>query len=117
MNIYNFHPKTGEYLGEGKADQDPKDPDNWLIPAFAVTEPPPDAQEGKVRYFDGEWKLKDEDKQEPSKDVDPKDAVKRQVAELEATLTQRKILEMLASGDNSFAVSLMAQIEGLEKRP
>lgn len=41
MKIYNAHPETREYIGEGFADPDPLDIGNWLIPAYAYKEPPP----------------------------------------------------------------------------
>ena len=60
MKIFNYHPDTFEYLGEGVADKDPLDPSNWLIPACAVTYPPPDPIEGKIIYFeDARWIYKD----------------------------------------------------------
>lgn len=60
MKIYNYHPETFEYLGEGLADPNPLEPGNWLIPASSVTFPPPDHIEGKLRYFEnGSWVYKD----------------------------------------------------------
>lgn len=54
--IYHYHPKTGELVGQGKADADPMDQGNWLIPAHATTEAPPALQVGFARVFlDGEW--------------------------------------------------------------
>ncbi|HEX7116253.1 MAG TPA: hypothetical protein VF193_14090 [Steroidobacter sp.] len=41
MDIYHFHPDSGEYLGLGQADPDPLVRGNWLIPACATTETPP----------------------------------------------------------------------------
>jgi hypothetical protein len=60
MKIYNYHPDTYEYLGEGVADPDPLDPGNWLIPGNSVTFPPPDAIPGKnIHFEDGSWIYKD----------------------------------------------------------
>lgn len=54
--IYHYHPATGEFLGTGQADPDPKGQGNWLIPAYATTETPPEEQAGFARVFlDGEW--------------------------------------------------------------
>lgn len=36
MDIYHYDALTGEFLGQGKADPDPLQPDNWLIPAHGV---------------------------------------------------------------------------------
>ena len=119
MDIYNIHPKTGQYLGAGKADPDPKDPDNWLIPAFAVTQAPPAEVAGKLRVFEGKgWTYKDEPKpaEDPVKEVDPKDAIRAQIAQLEATLTPRRILEFIVAGDKTFATQLDAQLAALRSQ-
>jgi len=60
MKIYNYHPDTFEYLGQGIADPDPLDKGNWLIPGNSVVTPPPLPIEGKtIHYQDGEWIYKD----------------------------------------------------------
>lgn len=60
MKIYHYDQNTGEYLGDGEAAADPLEPGRWLIPAWATTIAPPEAVEGKVRYFDGlEWAYRD----------------------------------------------------------
>jgi hypothetical protein len=53
MKVYHYDEKTGELLGDGDARPDPMEPGRWLIPAFATTVAPPEAQEGKMRCFDG----------------------------------------------------------------
>lgn len=53
MDIFHYHPDTGEFLGQGLADQDPRDGDNWLIPAHATTTEPPTALAGKARVWGG----------------------------------------------------------------
>lgn len=56
LTIFHYHPATGEFLGTGQADPDPKDQRNWLIPAYATTEVPPEGQAGFARVFlGGEW--------------------------------------------------------------
>lgn len=56
MDIYHYHPTTGELLGMGLADPDPLTPDNWLVPAHATTVEPPASESGKARVFgNGEW--------------------------------------------------------------
>lgn len=52
MEIYHYHPETGEYLGKGSADADPLVDDNWLIPAHATPIAPPEVGAGKVAVFD-----------------------------------------------------------------
>lgn len=46
--IYHAHPITGEYLGPGEADPDPMDDENWLIPAHAYLDAPPNARKGEA---------------------------------------------------------------------
>ena len=60
MKIYHYHPTTGEYIGEGMADKDPLEENNWLIPAHATHIAPPPQAEGKSITFDGaEWQYVD----------------------------------------------------------
>jgi hypothetical protein len=62
MKIYNYHPDTFEYIGQGEADQDPLDPTHWLIPGNSVVLPPPDSVEGKTINFNEEtqtWVYRD----------------------------------------------------------
>lgn len=61
MKIYHYHFKTGEFLSTGEADADPMVEGNYLIPANATTEEPPEAEENKVLVFsDGNWSLVDD---------------------------------------------------------
>ena len=56
MKIYHFSPVSGLLMGEGVADQDPLDPDNWLVPAFATPMAPLAAADGKtVNFINGAW--------------------------------------------------------------
>jgi hypothetical protein len=47
MNIFHYHPDTGIYLGQGKADESPLEPGVWLIPAHATEQEPPQPGEGE----------------------------------------------------------------------
>lgn len=69
MQIYHYHPVTGEFLGEGTADESPLEPGAYLVPANATTTAPPTAMSGKVRVWRGEWLF--EDKQFEEQPVDP----------------------------------------------
>ncbi|MFP2768337.1 DUF4376 domain-containing protein [Oceanisphaera sp. KMM 10153] len=58
MDIYHYHPTTGEYLGSGKADLDPLQHDNWLVPAFATNSTPPAVTDNHAPvYANGTWSL------------------------------------------------------------
>lgn len=63
MEIYCAHPVTREYLGPSLADPNPLEPDNWLIPAHAYADAPPDVPAGQAaqRTEDGSaWLLVDD---------------------------------------------------------
>jgi len=54
--VYHYHPDTKEFLGESVPRKDPKDPESYLIPAYAVEETPPLLIKGKARiYENGRW--------------------------------------------------------------
>lgn len=63
MNIYHYHPETGEYMRTAEAKLDPRESEIqgqevYLIPACATLIAPPEAEEGMARVFDGEaWSL------------------------------------------------------------
>lgn len=51
--IYNYHPETGEYLGQATANVSPREPGVLLVPAFAVPVAPPAAGERqRICYLD-----------------------------------------------------------------
>lgn len=59
MDIFHYRHDTGEYIGPGIADENPLDPENPIIPAFATYLAPPEGADKKVRVFEsGAWKLK-----------------------------------------------------------
>lgn len=56
MDIWNYSPTTGELISQGVADNDPLDPNNWLLPAFSTSIVPPAPQSGSARVFsNGSW--------------------------------------------------------------
>ncbi|MEQ6290539.1 hypothetical protein ACFPAG_07950 [Vogesella sp. GCM10023246] len=51
--IYNYHPVTGEYLGQAVANVSPREEDVLLVPAFAaVAAPPPVGERQCACYLD-----------------------------------------------------------------
>jgi hypothetical protein len=68
MQIYHYHPTTGEYLGEGTADASPLEPGVYLIPANATATAPPTAMTGKVRVWRDEWQFEDVQENEQTQD-------------------------------------------------
>lgn len=56
MKIYHYNSTTLEYVGEGLADKDPLDSNNWLVPANATTTEPLAPQENKtINFINNEW--------------------------------------------------------------
>jgi hypothetical protein len=58
MIIYNYSSLDFAFTFQSKADQDPLDPTNYLIPAFATTIAPPTPGEHEAACFiNGAWQL------------------------------------------------------------
>jgi hypothetical protein len=56
MNIYHYHPATGELVGQSIAEPDPLVSGEFLVPAHATVSPPPAAVVGKARCWrNGVW--------------------------------------------------------------
>ena len=61
VKIFNYHPKTGEYISEQEARPNPVTAGEYLIPAHATTTAPPESTPGKARVFSGvEWSQADD---------------------------------------------------------
>lgn len=54
LPIYHADGLTGEYIGTGFAERDPRVEGNWLIPASAYTDKPPETEKGYVAIYNGE---------------------------------------------------------------
>lgn len=61
MRIFNYHPQTGEFLSESLASVDPMNEERHLIPLYATTVEPPEAQERKARIIRNDaWEYVDD---------------------------------------------------------
>lgn len=50
--IYHYHPVSREYLGYSEADESPREPGNYLIPAFSTLTQPPATGDREIAVFD-----------------------------------------------------------------
>lgn len=58
MDIYNYHPDTGEHLSQSAARENPLDEGEYLIPANATTMAPPIPGDNQAAIFvGGTWSL------------------------------------------------------------
>ena len=58
MEIFNYAPTTGVFLGSGNASPSPLEPGVWIIPANATVIQPPTVPSGQQAVWDGEaWQL------------------------------------------------------------
>ena len=58
MRIYNYDPETGEYLGEGLADESPLEQGIFLVPAYATDKPVPALKSGEAAILtDDDWRV------------------------------------------------------------
>lgn len=51
MEIFNYHPFTGEFLTVGVADDNPLEPDDPIVPGYATKIAPPQANERRVPVY------------------------------------------------------------------
>lgn len=54
MEIFNYHPATGEFLGVGLADDSPLDPGNPIVPGYATPTAVPESVAGRVAVYRNE---------------------------------------------------------------
>lgn len=58
MNIYHYHPVTGQFLSQGQADESPLEPGQYLIPANATEITPPTLNSGEYTVWsNGAWEV------------------------------------------------------------
>jgi len=58
MEIHNYSPQTGEYLGASVARPDPLEDGRYLVPANATTESPPSVKDFEVAVYNNGWAVK-----------------------------------------------------------
>lgn len=63
LRIFNYNGDTGEYNGEGEADESPLEPGKYLLPAYSTIKEPPSLEDhkGMMVCFDrenDEWVFK-----------------------------------------------------------
>lgn len=51
MDIFNYHPLTGEFLVAGVADENPLEPDEPIVPGYATPAAPPAGGEHQVPVY------------------------------------------------------------------
>lgn len=89
--IYHYHPETGEFVGQGNADESPLEPGVFLIPAQAVEDAPPAFDAKRQRCFrevDG-WVLR-----EIPPPPKPKKPTPEEIREAENNAIKAKLLEI-----------------------
>lgn len=65
MQLYHYHPETGVYVGESVADENPKRPGDYLLPAFSTTIAPPAVNSGERAHWNGAWLVEPIPEEEP----------------------------------------------------
>jgi hypothetical protein len=59
--IYNYHPDTGEYLAQSRADESPLEPGVYLLPAHSTDLAPPQPPDKMVAVFrGGAWHVEED---------------------------------------------------------
>lgn len=119
MEIYNYHPLTGEYVGPSLADESPLEPDVFLIPAFSTTERPPATSENQRVYFNGAaWVVVEvQAPDEPVQNDAPPDPLVERRGVILAALADidMKSIRPLREGDSAKVAQLEAQAETLRQ--
>lgn len=88
--IYNYHPETGELVGQGDADESPLEPGVFLIPAHAAEDAPPafDAKAQQCVREAGAWVLRDIPPPPKPKEPTPEEIKEAENAAIKAKLSE-----------------------------
>jgi len=139
MQIYNYHPVTGEYKSTSEADVSPLSPNEFLIPKFSTSISPPESIEGKTAVFDGNgWHLVDDFRGEKywnedgvecivseigetipdnATDTEPQNnQLKKQILTLERQQTSRRMREAILGIDGGWLLDIESQIVALREQ-
>jgi len=72
-NAYSFHPTTGVFIGVDFAQESPREPGVFLLPAMATFVEPPQVLAGKQAVWEGDaWEVQDIPVPEPIPEPEPK---------------------------------------------
>ena len=89
MKVYNYDPETGEYMGVGQADESPREPGAYLIPAHATEKEPPAGKTDHARVFrDDAWVLIEDHRGETRYDTDGNAVEIKAIGPVDPALTQ-----------------------------
>lgn len=70
MEVYQYHPKTKEYLMSLTAAENPLEEGKYLIPAHSVPVGPPKTEPGTVAVYNDGWSVVEDHRGEVYYDVD-----------------------------------------------
>jgi hypothetical protein len=100
MDIYHYHPVTGEYLGASIADESPREPGVFVVPGYATKIAPPAPAEGnKIVFKDGAWGYVHIALPEEPPSEEPVELTPEQKRALMAPLTPRDFRDALIDND------------------
>lgn len=117
--VYRFDYATGLFAGAlqlGPGDESPLEPGVFLLPGDCVETAPPSIADGQQARWNGEeWLLQDapvisEPVEEP---LTGKALIAKQINELEASVTQRRLREAVLGTDGGWLSNLDKQIAKL----
>lgn len=116
MDIYNFNPETGVFLGKSQADPDPLDAGNFLLPAFSTSIEPPDDVAGFDRVFsEGEWRYVSQIEPTPEPVVTP--VISKNLVRVEAGRRLELLARPYVAAERETWPTQMKEAEALSVNP
>lgn len=113
MEIYAYHPVTGEFIGPDVARRDPEDFQNWIRPADTTDLAPPVPAERQAAVFDRhakEWSLVDDWR---GHEYWTEDGQKHQISALRETPPEGALDEPPPPSPEDIAKGLRARRDGM----